>query len=427
MHAQARVGRPSCVPPAPPSRGDFHLPNVSDTLAIAFWRALRNVRLWTVTPPERRALAFHPPTPDALEMYAAAVAEAPELAHAFDRFADLQREPESMDAADVARASHAVYAWATQRGLLETAVHFAEAAAYADPEHPAYAVDAGWSCRRVHVDGFLGRSAAWYQRAFVLSIRNRSRHDSLRSLTGYGALMQELGNLREAKRAYTKAARRAARTGRKRRAAVAHHYLFALTAEHAERGEAVEHARRAFRLYPIHDVRLPYLAHDYAVFLLIRYNAYRPAMRLARPALAKMEDPDAIVMVAGTLAWAAGGAGQPDMFQSAERLAMELVPLYAENAASALAAIASGAHALGRWSAVHRYASMALPLARKRLDRWAEATALALLAAVEKGEPAAAEGEPDAPALYVSRRLAARLYRWRGQVRRRAPGHVEPG
>lgn len=122
-----------------------------------------------------------------------------------------------------------------------------------------------------------------------------------------------------------------------------------------------------------------------------------------------------------------GGAGQPDLFQSAERLAMELVPLYRENAASALAAIASGAHALGRWSAVYRYASMALPLARQRLDRWAEATALDLLAAVEKEGPAAAEGEPDASALYVSRRLAARLYRWRGQVRRRAPGHVETG
>ncbi|MFL5537736.1 MAG: hypothetical protein ACJ8J0_02005, partial [Longimicrobiaceae bacterium] len=374
--------------------------------------------MWTATPPERRARAIRAPTPDTLDVYAAAITEAPELSRAFDTFAELQRQPERFDAADVARASHAVYAWADQRGLLGVAAHFAEAAAYIDPEHPAYAVDAGWSCRRVHVGGFLSRSAVWYQRAFALSVRHRSRHDSLRSLTGYGALMQELGNLPEAKRAYLKAARRAFRTGRKRRAAVAHHYLFALTAEHGELADAVEHARQAFRLYPIHDARLPYLAHDYAVFLLIRYNAYGPALRLARPALSKMEDPDAIVMVAGTLAWAAGGAMLSDQFDSAERLAVKLAPLYKTHAASALAALALGGRALGRWDAVHRYASMALPLARERLDRWAEATSLELLAAVDRGEPPPPEGVPDARALEVSRRLAARLYRWRGRGRK---------
>jgi tetratricopeptide (TPR) repeat protein len=354
-------------------------------------------------------------------MYAGAVVEAPELGRAFETFAELQRQPESIGAADVARACHAVYTWADNRGLLEAATHFAEAAACADPEHPAYAVDAGWSCRRVHVGGFLSRSSAWYQRAFVLSVRHRSRHDSLRALTGYGALMQELGNLPEAKRAYLKAARRAFRTGRKRRAAVAHHYLFALTAEHGELAEAVEHARRAFRLYPIHDARLPYLAHDYAVFLLIRYNAYGPAFRLVRPALSRMEEPDAIVMVAGTLAWAAGGVKRSDQFDSAERLAVELAPLYKTHAASALAAIALGGRVLGRWEAVRRYASMALPLARERLDSWAEATSLELLTAADKREPPPHEGVPDARALEVSRRLAARMYRWRGRGRVERP------
>jgi len=127
-----------------------------------------------------------------------------------------------------------------------------------------------------------------------------------------------------------------------------------------------------------------------------------------------MEDPDAIVMVAGTLAWAAGGAGLTDQFHSAERLAVKLVPLYRTHAASALAAIASGARVLGKWSDVERYASMALPLARERRDRWAEATSLDLLAAVGEDAPPPSEGVPAAPALEVSRRLAARLYRWRG-------------
>ncbi|HET7461698.1 MAG TPA: hypothetical protein VFJ82_10630 [Longimicrobium sp.] len=420
---EPREGRRHCIPPAPQPRSDFDVLNVSDSLAIALWRALRNVLLWADTEQERRPRAFRPPISRTLEVYATAVEDAPELARAFETFTNLQREPERISAVDVGRACHAVYVWADRRGLLEPAAHFAEAAAYADPEHPAFAVDAGWSCRRAHVGGLLSRSAAWYQRAFALSVRYRSRHDSLRALTGYGALMQELGNVPEAKRAYLKAARRAFRTGRKRRAAVAYHYLFALEAEHGELAAAVEHARRAFRLYPIHDVRLPYLAHDYAVFLLIRYNAYRPALRIVRPTLTKMDDPDAIVMVAGTLAWAAGGASLPEQFQAAERLALELAPLHKAHAASSLSAIASGARALGEWNSVHRYASMALPMAQERLDRWAESTCLELLAAVDEGTPAPPEGVPDAQALEVSRRLAARLFRWRG--RGRASGQRE--
>ncbi|HEX8245755.1 MAG TPA: hypothetical protein VF541_19740 [Longimicrobium sp.] len=394
--------------------------NVPDTLAVAFWRALRNVLLWTVTPEARRARAFRAPTSNTLDVYAAAVEDAPELARAFETFTELQQAPEQISAADVGRACHLVYAWADQRGLLEAAAHFAEAAAYADPEHPAYAVDAAWSCRRVHVGGFLGRAAAWYQRAFVLSIHHGSHHDSLRSLTGYGALMQELGNLPEAKRAYLKAARRASRTGRKRRAAVAHHYLFALAAEHGEELDAVEHARAAFRLYPIHDERLPYLAHDYASFLLVRYNAYRPALRLVRRALPKIEQPELIVIAAGTLAWAAGGALLAEEFRAAERLAVQMASLYELHAASALTAVASGARALGEWSAVFRYASMALPIARRRRDTWAETNSLALLAAVETGEPAPPEEMPAARTVDVSRRLAARLLRWRRRPKSRA-------
>jgi hypothetical protein len=133
-----------------------------------------------------------------------------------------------------------------------------------------------------------------------------------------------------------------------------------------------------------------------------------------------MDDPDAMVMVAGTLAWAAGGAMLSDQFDSAERLAVELASLYKTHAASALAAIALGGRVLGRWDAVHRYASMALPLARERLDGWAETISLELLAAVDRGEPPPPEGVPDARALEVSRRLAARMYRWQGRVKRPA-------
>jgi tetratricopeptide (TPR) repeat protein len=245
-----------------------------------------------------------------------------------------------------------------------------------------------------------------------LAVRTKSTHDALRALTGYGALMQEIGHVAEARAAYLKAARRAARRGRKRRAAVAHHYLFALAAESGGTfGEALEHARRAFRLYPIHDPRLPYLAHDFA-FLLVRHRIYKPALHLLTRVLPKIDRPDEMIMVLGTLSWAAGGASRPEQFHSAEKAALELVPLYPEFAAPALVTIAWGARTLGKWSLVHKYASMALPLARTRGSAWAEANARTLLEAVECGADLQEE-TPDARTLELSRRLAARLLRWR--------------
>lgn len=416
-----REGRRHCIPPAPHPRSDWDLLNVPGSPALALWRALRNVLLWGETPQERRARAFRPPTSDTLELYAAAVAEAPALARPFKAFMEMQAAPESVSASDVARACHLVYVWADGCALPGAAAHFAEAAAYVDPEHPAYAVDAGWICRRAVVGESLARSAAWYQRAFVLAVRAKARHDTLRSLTGYGALMQEIGNVVEARRVYLKAARRAARTGRKRRAAVAHHYLFALAAESGTLNEAVEHARRAFRLYPIHDPRLPYLAHDYA-FLLVRHHIYRPALRLLDRVLPKIERPDEMLMVLGTLCWAAGGSSHPEQFHRAEKLALELVPRYPEFAAPALTTVAWGARALGKWNLVQRYASMALPLARKQGNAWAETNSRALLDAVETADKGRYEEPADARTLDLARRLAARLLRWRrGSAGTRAP------
>jgi hypothetical protein len=61
---------------------------------------------------------------------------------------------------------------------------------------------------------------------------------------------------------------------------------------------------------------------------------------------------------------------------------------------------------------------MALPLARTRGSAWAEANARILLEAVEHGADLQEES-PDAQTLALSRRLAARLLRWR----RGSPGN----
>ena len=415
--------RPHCLPPAPHVRPCFDLlALLEDPIALPLWRIVRNAIVWAHAPAEHRK-RFLPAYPEILDEYREAERAIPELRLPLRVFAEFQENPEGSDVEELARSLHAVYGWAEKHGKLAVAAHFAEAAAYVDPEHPAFAVDAGWVCRRAQIGGNFARSIEWYDRAFKLAVRHRSRHDSLRARTGYGALMQETGNLRRAEQAYIKAARRAARTGRRRSAAVAYHYLFALAAEHGKSETAVEHAQRAFRYYPLHDRRFPYLAHDYASFLLVRFGAFAPALHLARRVLPKLEEPAALTMAAGTLAWAAGGAGFSDQFTAAERLALELTPLYEENAASALVAVALGAWELDERAKVFRYASMALPLAENRGDEWARQRAAILLASVEAdGEKRVPPPEPpNSRTLAVSRRIAARLLRWRRRDRPEGP------
>lgn len=413
-----REGRRHCIPPAPQPRSQFDLlATPHGTLALALWRALRDVLLWSETRPESRAGLFPPTTTEVAERYADAVREAPRLASAFETFATLRHAPESISPAEVGLACHRVYAWGDAGAWLSVAVHFAECAAYADPGNPAYAVDAGRICRHASVDDFPARSAVWYQRAFVLALRARNERESIRALTGFGALMQNLGNDPAARAAYLRAARRAKRTGRRRQAASSYHYLFSLAAETEGIGTALPYARKALALYPVHDVRLPALAHDWA-FLLIVAGMYRSATALLNRVIRAIERPDELVHALGTFARAVGAAGHTARFVAAEAAALEMLQHYPEYRPPVFVCLGEGARGCGRWEEAVRYAAEALELARKvgnvDLERHAEALVHAV-AARERPAPAV-ESVGEVAAL--TRRFAARLRRWRRRTRR---------
>ncbi|HEU4559857.1 MAG TPA: hypothetical protein VFS20_18555 [Longimicrobium sp.] len=416
-----REGRRHGIPPAPQPRRQFDvLTNLEGALGLVLWRAVRDVLLWAEAAPESRATLFEPMTQDVRDRYAVARTEAPELSGALGTFALMQSAPSVADPAHVASACHQVYRWADKRSLMGVAVHFAEAAALAEPDRAAWAVDAGWICRRANEGDMLARSAAWYQRAFSLAVRTKHRRDSIRSLTGYGALMKDLGDVEEARTAYLRAARRAARTGRKRHAAVAHHYLFALAAESGTFAEALEHAGRALTLYPLHDVRVPALAHDWA-FLLVRNHVHRHGLALLLRTSPLMEQPAELLLVFSTTARAAGGARRPERFGNAERAVLEMVGLYPEYAAASFVNLAEGARALGEWGRAEAYLRTALDVARQRKDAEPERVARELLQAVERRETPPPATGPDDETAALTRRFAARLTRWRNRSGR-SPG-----
>ncbi|HEU0053364.1 MAG TPA: hypothetical protein VFQ39_09315 [Longimicrobium sp.] len=385
------------------------LSEIPGDLGEVFWRSVRNVLLSADAPEEARSRLFHPVNDGVRDRYAGAILSAPDLASTLRVLASVQ-EGGAVSEALVARACHHVYAWADARAFPATATLFAEAAAYVSRDDPTLAIDAGWSCRRSGGMEMLDRSGVWYQRAFRLAVRARDRKEVIRALNGYGALMQDLGRYEEAHASYTQAARRARRNRRYRQLAVSHHYLLGLAVEVGSVEDAAEHARRALDMYPRHDERLPYLAHDLA-FLLIQKCYYRPALRLLERAAQRMERPYELGLLFGTTARAAAGSGRIERFLRAERAALELVQRREDFAAGSLVHLAEGARLLGDWNRAERYAVSALTIARRRHEYDLEKVAAELVDVIARRLPAAPVKSlpPDHPFAMLSERLAARL------------------
>lgn len=416
---QKRKGRPHVIPPPPGWRVDAQgrpegwpvLDDVDGALGLTLWRALRAVWTWVDTPPERRAGLSREPTREVRERLALACAEAPELASAFNLFALLARTASSPDRVQIGGACQAVHAWAEERGLMETAVHFAEAAARANEDDPCCANIAGRTCRRA---ALKDRAAAWYFRAFRLAVRSRDRSEMIRALLGYGALQKEMGRHAEARSVFQRAARRAERIGRRRQAAEAHHDLLTIAAEVGSFDEAARHVRNALRLYPTRHPYLPLLAHDWA-WLLVRLSHYSAAIPLLELAVIRSPRPSVEAVVWATLARAAAGAGHIARLPVMKTRVLDLLRVHDEFAPAALIHLAEAARMVRDWSKAEVYATAALEAAQRREQPLIQADATILLNQIRLREAASREKpilEPERVEA-LTRRFTARLQRWR--------------
>jgi tetratricopeptide (TPR) repeat protein len=403
------------LPPAPYARSPFGvLESRSDAIDVALWQALRDVLLWARTPADERCLLFHLPTASLRGRLGEAADAAPLLADPLAELTQLRQAPGDVASVRIATACDQVCEWADRGGLQRVAAHFAEAAAYAEPANPEWAVRAGYMTRSAGGRDMFARSEAWHSRAYILAVQKRNPEMAIRALTGAGALMKDRGEYGRARRFYLRAARRAQRSGRKRRAAVALHYSFALDAETGHFRVAVRDAREALRYYPIHDERLPAFAHDVA-YLLIRHHHYHTALRLVDRLGERVGGVAAMGMLYGITARAAAGAGASDSYDAASMAAFDVARVNEECAGAVFVNLAEAARILRRWDEAAEHACRALETARRRADGEVEGLALELLRQVERREapPPASEPSPDAPIAALARRLAARLSRWR--------------
>ena len=405
--ATALPNRARPIPPAPSCRrGDGESPDgweiltdpFSDGLedvCAALWIVLRDLQQWMGT--ERRNGLFGHHNHKVRARLLRAMRSAPALAPALRAFLRLRTDPASAPPGELGAACYSVWGWAEGESLLGTAAQYGEAAAYLVPDNPVYANDAGWACRRCAQHE---RAGVWYQRGFRLAVGSKNRHETIRALLGRGAVYKDLGRHEDARDFYDRASRRAVRTGRRRQAAVARHYIFALEAEGGRFDAGLDAVRETLNLYPIYDRRVPYLAHDYA-FLLIRNRYFSYALPLLEKLAPAITKPDERLLVQSNLAWAAAAAGRFEQHREAVNYVLEAARVYPEYAAASFIHLAHASRYAGEWAEAADYAARGEEVAAWRRDAALVAEAAELRLVIAERTPP--EREAIAPSAYASR------------------------
>lgn len=409
--APRRPHRYSAPPPAPRASAGFGIPHELDTpLGLVLWRAVRDVQLCTDTSHAERQRLIRPPTTEVIERFGAAYSEAPELTDALSTFALMLRNPATVDVSELAAACHQVFVWADEKGLKQTALHFAEAAAYADPTDPARANFAARTARRALK---RERATEWYSRAHRLASAARNKRESIYALLGYGTMMKDAGNFEEARKAFERGARKAAGCHRRREAAEAYHDLLALALEQRRLKLAGVYARKALWTYPVRHRRFPALAYDVAFLFLLEFR-YSGAVSLLDRIVPLIERSEERALVVSALAWAAGSAGWHSRRTDAERVALELLAVHDDYAPGVYIHLADGCRAAGEWERALDFVKQAQQSALERQEPGLAQVALALRAAVERKERPAPEDAETAASGALMRGILARLAKRRG-------------
>jgi tetratricopeptide (TPR) repeat protein len=416
--SESRRGRLRSITPAPSSLPWVEevrlLEKVGDPLALVLWRQLRMIQVWASTAADERAQLFQARRDGDEDRFTAACVAGAGLQEPFAAFAHLRDTPAEVTSEELAAACLQVYTWAEAESYPGAALLFAEAGTLVEPGDPVLANNAGWMCRRLEIDE---RCATWYHRAFGLAVRVQDHGTAIQAVLRYGGLMQDLGRHDEARRYYERAAARASRTGRRREAATAHHYLLSLTAEAGNLLQAFRHVRIALDLYPLNDRRVPGLAHDWA-YLLMRNHLYTPARRILESALEANRIPEVRLMMLGTLARTLAGLRMKHAFEELAEEISDLVEDGEDHADAALVHLAEGATVFGEWPRAEELVTRALAASRPTRESLVRQYATALRQRLACREVPAEEASlPNGDQLQViARQFERRLRGYRQRI-----------
>lgn len=364
--------------------------------AVLLWKSLRSVTLWASAAPREHAELFA----DGAEQRRIAeilVTELDsELLGPLRTFAQVLGNPATIRRETVALACRQVAQWAQKRDLSATRLAFTQAAALVCPADAELAHEVG---RLARSGGEHARAESWHRRAIMLGRQTGSWEPYARSYISLGNLASHRGNFPLARRCQIKAYRAARRHALGEVMAMALHDLFLIALDSGEAATAQRYARQAFRAYGPTHARIPYLAHDLAVFW-IREGQFSQALPVLQALLPRFEPADERVLVLANIARAAGGVGERGVFEEAWTSAENLLvlPQTAARAAQTLLNLARGATGVSEWERAETAARSALERATLRGEAQivfeaesvllsAQAHRAATRAEVEVGEP----------------------------------------
>lgn len=389
----------SPIPPLPRDpRPELNLlQDHSGPLGFVLWRTVSDVLLWCACPTEFRHALLHPPKESSPDTLAYAALEAPEIVEPLRVLRTVADIPALADAGAVAEACAKIALWAEARGMVETAVQFAEAAVRAEPDSSARAYTAGRLSRRI---GDHPRSAILFRRAIRLARRAQSERikysevDFAIAQIGFSKLLIDLGRSKEAEPHLWKAVRASVRAGRTSLAGAAHHDLL-LIAVHLERwDDALQHAKQAVRLYKDGHPRLPLLAFDVA-FMWNWRGYFSSALPVFEKILPFVERQRERILVLASLARSAAAVRDHIRYVRASNEVLRLAAHDSELAASSLYHVAEGARSFQQWDRAEELATRALDVARQRRDADIVELAERLLTALKKNEPGDVDVVPE--------------------------------
>lgn len=346
-------------PPSWPRDETALLVETDAPLALLLWQRARDVRLWALAGEGTRAGLFARQDPDGLECRSEA------LTIPMRALAALVQYPEHVSGPGMSAACLAISEWAEGELMPETALHFAEAAALADPTSARAAALAGTACTAQAADQ---RAELWLTRAVRTARRTQDWEWHARAYLRLGLLFYELGDVARARRAHNRARWSAFRSGHYTFAATAHHNLLLVECSAGSFAAGDRHARLALELYSARHPRLPHLAHDVGCLMALN-GAYSDALALLDAALPFFTRPWERVAMMGTVALAAAGAGQRQRHAEAVTDLLLLGSLAETHAAGSLSLAAEGAALLGDAERAHGLAARALELAERRRER----------------------------------------------------------
>jgi tetratricopeptide (TPR) repeat protein len=334
-------------------------------LGVTLWQLVRDVVLWAQVHPGDRAGLFRPLSAGQAGRLSLAAEEAPELAEPLRELALVVTTPGRAEAERVAEACERVLVWAEMRGMRETALQFAEAAARVDLDTSLRSKLAGRLCRRVHDHP---RATLWYRRAARLARRAENEAEFAFAQLGLGGVALDQGKLEEAEHYFWRAARAALRQGRQSLAAEAHHDLLGLTLTGGRYDEAIEHAEKAVSLYPTKHPGIPNLAYDIAL-LWMHLCAFSSAIYLFDRALPWLEVQTYRILGLAGLARSTAAVHDRIRYERLSAKVLQIAAVGDSRTAAALYHLAEGARYFEQWERSSILAQQALQEAKRAGNR----------------------------------------------------------